>query len=272
MDTANIDDQGLHVGPTLESLEEGLFVEKVDQPAEDPKPDEQPAPKKLAGKYDTAEDLEKAYIELQKLVGRKSKDDPAADEKPDEKAIEGEPKEGEDEPASGDEQPPLVDIAKLSHEWEANEGKLTDETQANLTKLGITPEVTELFYAGVQSIIASRANEVQSLAGSADEYNTLIAWGAKNLEDGEQQAFNTALDKALYEGDTAAIKLMIPAVRAKMAGEGPSYVQSRSNDGSGPIKPFANLTEQSAAINDRRYGRDAAYTREVEQRIGLSSF
>lgn len=264
MDPNSIDDQGLHIGPTLEDLEEGIFAEQADPPVVP-----EPAPKKFAGKYDTAEELEKAYLESQKLIGKKA-------EKP---TVEGaEPPAAEDAPKVETEEPkaegdaPVLDFAKLSEEWNANEGTLTEETQAGLTKLGVTPEITGLFYAGIQSIISQRANDVQALAGTPEEYKSVVDWGIQNLDAGEQAVFNEALDKALYEGDTSAIKLMIPAVRAKMAGEGPSYVASRIDGNPGATKPFANQSEQNQAIQDRRYGRDAAYTREVETRIGASNF
>ncbi len=46
-----------------------------------------------------------------------------------------------------------------------------------------------------------------------------------------------------------------------MAGDAPNYVQTRLGDDSGVVKAFANLAEQNSAIQDRRYGRDMAYTR-----------
>jgi hypothetical protein len=270
----NIDDNGLHVGPTLDSLEEGIFVEQTDAALTDAQTPEPEAPKPeeklLAGKYKTVEELEKAYAEAQKLIGKKPEDKPADAKAPEEKPAEDGDKPPEEAPEGTTA--PVLDFAKLSAEWDENGGKLTEETQAGLTKLGVTPEVTGLFYAGIEAIVASRASTVQALAGTTEEYNSLIAWGSKNLGADEMEAFNGALDRALYEGDTAAIKLMIPAVRAKMAGDAPSYVQSRLDGGVGSIKAFANQAEQNEAINDRRYGRDPAYTREVEQRIGLSTF
>lgn len=266
----NTEDTGLRVGPTLESLDEGFFVEaNTSSPAPEPE-----APKTeeklLAGKYKTVEELEKAYAEAQKLIGKKPEEKPAETKATEEKPAEDGDKPPEEAPEGTPA--PAIDFAKLSEEWDANGGQLSEETQANLTKLGVTPEVTGLFYAGIEAIISSRASTVQALAGTTEEYNSLISWGSKNLGSDEMEAFNTALDRALYEGDTAAIKLMIPAVRAKMAGDAPSYVQSRLDGGVGTIKAFANQAEQNAAINDRRYGRDPAYTREIEQRIGISTF
>ena len=268
------DDGGTSIGPTLDTLEDydGMFAEQSGQPAEEVKAEEKVEEKLLAGKFKTPEELEKAYAELQKKLGA-----PKTDEKPAETTEEKPAETTEEKPAETEVKPeekseaPVLDFAALSAEWEANEGRLNDDTQARLTQLGITPEVTGLFYAGIEAIIGQRSASVQALAGTADEYKSLVEWGVANLPAAEQAAFNTALDRALYEGDTAAISLMIPAVKAKMAGEAPNYVSSENRVGASVIQPFANRSEQSAAINDRRYGRDPAYTREVERRIEISS-
>jgi hypothetical protein len=276
INATHTEDGSTQIGPSLHNLEEyeGFFVEKTEAPAE-VVPEQKAEEKLLAGKFKTPEELEKAYAELQKKLGAPKEEAPKADEvKPEEKpdeTTEEKPAEATEEKPAETAEAPVLDFAKLSEEWQTNEGKLSDETQANLTKLGITPEVTGLFYAGIEAIIGQRSATVQSLAGSAEEYKSLVEWGVANLPAAEQAAFNNALDKALYEGDTAAISLMVPAVKAKMAGGAPSYVQSQTGVGQAAIQPFANRSEQSAAINDPRYGRDRAYTREIERRIEISS-
>ena len=275
----DIDDNGITVGPDWDPRkdphpDEGFFVERTEaQPEEKPEvKDEKPPEEKLfAGKFKSPEELEKAYAELQKKLGAKPKEEPKADEKP----AEGEEtKEGDEKPEEkpkADEATPAIDFAKLTAEFNEN-GGLTEESQAGLAKLGVTPEVTELFFAGIEAIQTARVSEVHAAAGSADEYKAIVEWGKTNLSTTEQAAFDAALDKAVLEGDAAAIKLMIPAIKAKMQGDAPNYVQSRPGEGSGTIQPFANRSEQNAAINDKRYGRDAAYTREVEKRIEISDF
>lgn len=270
----NIDDNGIAVGPNWDPRsphpDEGFFVEATNAPPEVPPEATKPAEEKLfAGKFKSPEDLEKAYAELQKKLGAKPAEEPKEAPKP----AEGEePKEGEEEPKEAPKgEAPAIDFAKLTAEFNEN-GGLTEATQATLAKLGVTPEVTELFFAGVEAITSSRVSEVHAAAGSADEYTALVEWGKKNLSTTEQAAFDQALDRAIVEGDAAAINLMIPAIKAKMQGDGPSYVQARPGQGAGSIQPFANRSEQNAAINDRRYGRDSGYTREVERRIEISDF
>lgn len=277
----NIDDPGAHVGPAWDPRkdvhpDEGFFVEKTDAPVEEVK-EEKPAEERLyAGKHKTPEELEKAYLELQKKLGAKPKEEaPKEEPKADDIPAEGEETKEGDEPPK-EEAPKAdalapIDFAKLTAEFNEN-GGLTEESQAGLAKLGVTPEVTELFFAGIEAIQTSRVSEVHAAAGSADEYKALVEWGKTNLPAAEQAAFDAALDKAVLEGDAAAIKLMIPAIKAKMQGDTPNYVQTRPGQPQGSITPFANRSEQNAAINDRRYGRDADYTAEVERRIEISDF
>lgn len=271
------DDGSVSIGPTLETLEqyEGDFVERVDNTdPNEPKPE----PKEehlFAGKYKTVEDMEKAYTELQKKLGA-PKEEPKADEKP----AEGDPKP-EDKPKEGEEAPkeepkaneakPPVDFEALNAEF-AEKGELSAESLASIEKVGIPPEAAGLFFAGVEAIQTLRANEVHSLAGSKEAYDSLVEWGSKNLSEAERNAFDGAVDKAILEGDTSALKLLVPGIQARMKGDGPEYVTTKPTGGASAIKPFATLSEQSAAIQDRRYGRDAAYTREIEKRIEISNF
>lgn len=278
------EDGGVSIGPTLETLEqyEGDFVERVDktdpnEPKPEPKADEQ---KLLAGKYKTVEELEKAYAEAQKLISKKAdpKEEPkAADEKPadGDPKPEDKPKEGEEapkeEPKADEAEKPPVDFVALNAEF-AEKGELSAESLASLEKAGIPPEAAGLFFAGVEAIQTLRANEVHSLAGSKEAYDSLVEWGSKNLSEAERDAFDGAVDKAILEGDTSALKLLVPGIQARMKGDGPEYVTTKPTGGASAIKPFATLSEQSAAIQDRRYGRDAAYTREIEKRIEISNF
>lgn len=285
------EDGGVSIGPTLETLEqyEGDFVERVDktdpnEPKPEPKTDGKPEAKKYAGKYDLDTELEKAYLEgqrkitelSQKLAEMKPKEEPKADDKP----AEGDPKP-EDKPKEGEEAPKEdpkttaeskpVDFVALNAEF-AEKGELSAESLASLEKAGIPPEAAGLFFAGVEAIQTLRANEVHSLAGSKEAYDSLVEWGSKNLSEAERNAFDGAVDKAILEGDTSALKLLVPGIQARMKGDGPEYVTTKPTGGASAIKPFATLSEQSAAIQDRRYGRDAAYTREVEKRIEISNF
>ena len=275
------EDGGVSIGPTLETLEqyEGDFVERVDRtdpnaPKEPPKAEE----KLLAGKYKTVEELEKAYAEAQKFISKKAepkadeapKEEPKADDKPAEEA----PKEGEEAPKEepkADEVKPPVDFVALNAEY-AEKGELSAESLASLEKAGIPPEAAGLFFAGVEAIQTLRANEVHALAGSQEAFNTLVEWGSKNLSEAERNAFDGAVDKAILEGDTSSLKLLVPGIQARMKGDGPDYVTTKPTGGASSIQPFSSISEQSAAIQDRRYGRDAAYTREIEKRIEISSF
>ena len=74
--------------------------------------------KKLAGKYESAEELEKAYIELQKKLGDK-------EETSEEPKAEEETEETEETP---DDNPTVALINEASDEYYANGNKLSTET------------------------------------------------------------------------------------------------------------------------------------------------
>ena len=78
--------------------------------------------KSYAGKFDNAEELEKAYLELQKKLG--------SDEEP-----EAEDKEEATKEEEVEESPAATLINDASKEWNDNDGKLSDETMAKFSEM-----------------------------------------------------------------------------------------------------------------------------------------
>ena len=78
--------------------------------------------KKLAGKYESAEELEKAYIELQKKLGDK-------EEQTEEPKAEQEETEEQEETKDKDEVDPTIAlIPEANNEYFENGNKLSEET------------------------------------------------------------------------------------------------------------------------------------------------
>ena len=77
----------------------------------------------LAGKYENAQELEKAYVELQKKLGEDGQDSKAEAESKSEEVLPEESEEGSKETS-----PAVALVTEASEEYYANEGKLSDET------------------------------------------------------------------------------------------------------------------------------------------------
>lgn len=163
-----------------------------------------------------------------------------------------------------------LDIAAFEAEYEAN-GALSDESYARLEKAGLTRDVVDR-YIEAQAVAAQKTVEdVKAVAGGEDAYARMILWAKDALETPEIETFNRVMDS----GDISMIRLAVAGLTARWKhaeGSAPtSLVSGNAAAGRSRTDVFQSSQEVVEAMRDKRYGRDPAYTRAVEQRIGRSS-
>ena len=158
----------------------------------------------LAGKYKSAEDLEQAYLSLQKKLGQQE------EEVDYESSDEGyEEDEGTDEEVS--EYAPAVSLINdASEEYYANDGQLSEETVEKFSEMSSTDLVNA--YLEIQAnnpqapqqgveMTEGQVNSIQNAAGGEANYNRVIEWAANNLPNNQIDAFDSVVDS----GNPAAI-------------------------------------------------------------------
>ena len=220
----------------------------------------------LAGKYKNAEDLESAYIELQKKLG--SNDDEEGEEGEDEG-------EGVDEEVS-DEAPAISLIQEASTEYYANDGELSPETIQKFSSMSSQDLVNAYIEiqrnnpdAQVQTAELSDANinDVQNSVGGEQAYDQLTNWAAQNLPDQEIDAFDNLIDS----GNVAAIKMGLTALQSKY-NEANGYegrmLQGKKPSTSGQV--FRSQAELIQAMSEPRYETDPAYRNDLLEKLDNS--
>ena len=158
----------------------------------------------LAGKYKNAEDLEKAYVELQKKLGDK---DGVSQEGQETQEVTDEP---ETEEPKAEQSPAVSLIHEASDEYFANNNQLSKETIEKFSEMSSQDLVNAYLeiqannpQAPQQAVEMSEAqvNSVQNAAGGEANYNKVIEWAASNLPDAQINAFDSVVDT----GNPAAI-------------------------------------------------------------------
>ena len=221
----------------------------------------------LAGKYKNAEDLEAAYLSLQKKLGQ---------EETYEESEEGEGEEkGTDEEVS-DEAPAVSLINEASAEYYANDGQLSEETIAKFSEMSSQDLVNAYLeiqannpQAPQQAVEMSEAqvNSVQNAAGGEANYNRVVEWAASNLPEAQNDAFDSVVDS----GNPAAIGIAFQGLQSQY-NEANGYegrmLQGKPAASSGDI--FRSQAELVAAMGDPRYDSDPAYRADVIQKLEQS--
>tara|TARA_Y200000002_G_scaffold383224_1_gene404183 strand:- start:4353 stop:5213 length:861 start_codon:yes stop_codon:yes gene_type:complete len=227
---------------------------------------------RYAGKYKSAEELEKAYLELQKKLGERSQEETAEEEtsEPTGEVAEEETDEEETEEPSEVYQA----LESASQEYEEG-GELSEETLEKLSQL----DSKELVEQWVQYVNSSKADpepgtmpqedvdRIMGSVGGKDQYEQMIGWAADALAPDEIAAY----DAVVSNGDPNSVYWAVQGLRSK-------YVESNGFEGtqvSGSRAPrpepgFRSQAELARAISDPRYRDDPAYRMDVEQKLSRS--
>jgi len=219
----------------------------------------------LAGKYKSAEDLESAYIELQKKLGQQDEDGDVD---------EGEAEEYEEE--LSEDAPAVSLINEASAEYYANDGTLSEETIAKFSEMSSQDLVNAYLeiqannpQAPTQAAEMSEAqiNSVQNAAGGEANYNRVVEWAADNLPDNQIDAFDSVVDS----GNPAAINIAFQGLQAQY-NDANGY-EGRMLQGKAPSNSrdvFRSQAELVAAMSDPRYESDEAYRADVVEKLDRS--
>ncbi len=218
---------------------------------------------RLAGKYKNAEELERAYMELEKKLGSGSRE-----ESEEESYDESEPVEEESRDYSD-----LSELLSLAGDEYSEKGELSAETLEAFSQMSSQELVQAYFEMQAQQpsqsgreLSTQEVNQLQNMVGGQAAYNKLTSWAAENFSEGEIEAF----DSLVESGNTNAIQLALQALYYRytdamgVEGEMLSGKPARSQD------TFRSQAELVRAMADPRYDRDPAYRQDVIEKLERS--
>jgi len=228
----------------------------------------------LAGKYKNAEDLEQAYVELQKKLGEKG--DETSEAAGDTDAVDGE--ETSEETKEAKEDSPAVSlINEASAEYYANDNKLSPETIEKFQSMSSQDLVNAYLElqknqpAPQQSSVDmtdADVNSIKNSVGGEAEYGKLVGWAGENLDKNSIDAF----DSIVETGNTQAIKLALSGLKSQY--DNANGYEGRMLTGKAPKTSgdvFRSQPELVAAMSDPRYDNDPAYRQDVIEKLDRSN-
>ena len=223
----------------------------------------------LAGKYKSTEDLEAAYLSLQKKLGQEEEVDY-------ESSDEGYEVEEEGDEEVFDEAPAVSLINEASEEYYANDGTLSEETIERFSEMSSQDLVNAYLeiqqnnpQANSQGVEMSDAqvNSVMNAAGGEAQYNRIVEWAASNLDNRSIDAFDSVVDS----GNPAAINIAFAGLQSRYNdanGYEGRMLQGKAADSRGDV--YRSQAELVAAMGDPRYDSDPAYRADVIEKLNAS--
>lgn len=227
---------------------------------EEPKA-EQERPTWLPEKFESAEDLAKAYGELESKMGAGAEQE---EQQVEEQEQEEKPEQSENE--FTETQKLISDASKHYYE---NGGEIPDETYEALEKAGINRELVERFKAGQEALEEFEISEIKS--GAGDEYDAMSQWAGKSLDDDEFNAFNEVVNNGTVQQAKLAVKGLYARYKSEVGATGPKLVTGGTTGSS--TMPFNSMQEVSRFMQDPKYKNgDKAYHAELDRRLAVSDF
>ena len=211
---------------------------------------------RLAGKYKNAEELEAAYIELQKKLGETTDDD-------DDETESSETEETQEESETS---------SLFDRIWEESQDEFSQETLKELAEADPT-DLANMYLEyrnsdKSETLTEQDASALKAAVGGEENYSQMMQWANENLED----SIINMYDSVMESGDRNAAYFAMQALSYRY---GDSVgVEGKLVQGKAPTdtaKGFKSQAEVVNAMQDPRYDRDPAYRQEIMAKLERSN-
>lgn len=220
---------------------------------------------RYAGKFKSAEDLEKAYKELESKLGKK--EETGSEESNEDDTS---PEEAEAEDASSEA---TRFLQEASDEYFSNSNQLKPETVQKLKEMPSEQlidaylELQKNTPIQQQQLTDADATAILDSVGGEAAYNETLAWAADNLKPDEVAAFDNVVNSGNKDAIFFAVQALNQRYKDSVGFEG-KRMSGKSVKSS--VKGFRSQAELARAISDPKYRSDPAYRLDVEQRLAAS--
>lgn len=215
-------------------------------------PIESERPEWLPEKFETPEDMAKAYAEAERKLSAPKETKESKADKTKETAA------------------PSNEVISSATEEFSNNGELSDKTYESLAQAGLPREMVDAYIAGQQSLVDSQTTAIHETVGGAGEYEAMANWASENLSDDELDAYNDIVEGGTVSQATVAVKGLYAQYKALGGGE-PSLEKGGTSAADAGVKPYGSAAEVTRAMRDPKYAEDAGYRKLVEQRLSVTT-
>ena len=239
----------------------------------------------LAGKYKSAEELETAYLELQKKLG----ESPASTAEDTAEPAQEFEFYGEDGSVNYETANEVygeqlgntfkdndIDPFEMNKHFVENNGTLSDEMYDKLGQAGLSKNLVDSYLKGVREEVGFDAPaatltdaeiaDVKSIANGEEGYQSLMNWAGNNLSKEDQDNY----DQVLTTGNKTAIKFAVKALMGQYEhanGRDTKIVTGKES----PQESYRSMAEVVRDMNKPEYTQDQAFRDDVLRKLSASN-
>ena len=241
--------------------------------------------KRLAGKYKSAEELEAAYIELQKKLGETPTSTAEETAEPT-KEYEFYSDDGSVNYETANEvygeqlgsvfKNNEIDPFAMNKHFEENNGTLSEEMYDKLGAAGLTKELVNSYLKGVRDELGFEAtqptlndaevSEIKGIANGEEGYQSLMEWAANNLQQEDIKNY----DDVLATGNKSAIKFAVKALMGQYEDANGRDSKIVTGKESAP-DTYRSMAEVVRDMNKPEYTQDEAFRDDVIRKLSASN-
>ena len=241
--------------------------------------------KRLAGKYKSAEELETAYLELQKKLGE-TPASTAEDTAEPAQEFEFYADDGSvnyetanqvyGEQLSNTFKDNDIDPFEMNKHFVENNGTLSDEMYERLGKAGLTKNLVDSYLKGVREEVGFDAPaatltdaeiaDVKNVANGEEGYQSLMDWAGKTLSKEDQDNYDTVL----ATGNKTAIKFAVKALMGQYEDANGRDSKLVTGKESAP-DTYRSMAEVVRDMNKPEYTTDEAFRDDVIRKLSASN-
>ena len=208
----------------------------------------------LAGKYKNAEELENAYVELEKKLGQSKEEEPKAEAEPETKETDTN-----------------VDI--LERLWtEAQDNKVQQETVDQLKDMDPT-ELAKMHLNYRQKnaprdLTEKDMDALKGVVGGEANYTSMMQWAQSNLKDKEIDMFDSVMDLGNPLAAFFAVRALAYRYQDAVGRDGKMVTGRAPKQSSSQYRSQAEVVQ---AMSDPRYENDPAYRQDIMDKLSRST-
>lgn len=209
----------------------------------------------LAGKYESAEQLEQAYLELQQKFGS------------------NQPEQSDEVEATEQTEDQDADVDLMEALWQQSQSEY-DESTLEALRDSDPADIAQAYldYRAQNQpheLTSDEADSLYDVVGGQEQYNNMLRWAAENCDEQTIEMYDAVMTK----GDLESCFFAVQAMAFRMA-ELEGWQPDDFLSGRTPVQTadvFRSQAEVVEAMSDPRYDRDPAYRQDIMNKLERST-
>ena len=247
----------------------------------------------LAGKYRKPEDLEAAYLELQKKLGDQESGQTEESETEEVPQLSQDDFYTEDgsvnyqtadqvygEQVSNIFKENEIDPFKMNEYFMENNGTLSEEMYTKLGEAGLNKSLIDSYLEGVRQksgyetsqaveepyLNEQEVSEVHALAGGPEGYEQLMEWAGQNLSEADCKNYDEIVELGNKAAVTFAVKALVGQYEDSV-GRDSKLITGKSSK----VETYRSMAEVVRDMGNPLYDTDEAYRDDVRRKLEASN-